>query len=524
VAAASVGIASAAAGPALGQLRVAQWNITNYTSGRAAEFGTATYGVFQGRSMSPDVLIVEEMLSAQGVENFLAILNTAPGSPGGWAAAPFLQNSNPNEPSSNALFYRTSKATLIDVVTLSEGTGSGPGQPPRDNQRYRLRLAGYSSPGAEIYLYASHMKAGDTGADQDRRTPEAQRLRNDSASLPTGARYILGGDFNIQSWNQEAYQVLVSLLPSGIGRFIDPIRSPGTATPAGGWNGNNAYRFIHTQDPATCDAACGNGCGGGGMDDRHDQILISASLAGTEGMSYIGNTNLAYSTTTWNDPNHSYRAWGNDGTSFNCRLTTAGNAMVGETIALALRDSANGQGHLPVFLDLRIPAVVAVTPAAVDFGTFVVGSVATAVVSVSNAADVALWSRAGDGSGIDDLDFTVSTTAGFTAPTGAFADPAGAGAIPIVVDMATDSPGERLGTLTISSDDPDRPSVVVTLRGTVIEAACPCDWNDSGTLDSQDFFDFLASFFAGSADFNGSGATDSQDFFDFLACFFNGCP
>jgi hypothetical protein len=49
---------------------------------------------------------------------------------------------------------------------------------------------------------------------------------------------------------------------------------------------------------------------------------------------------------------------------------------------------------------------------------------------------------------------------------------------------------------------------------------CPCDWNHSGVVNSQDFFDFLAAFFAGNADYNSDASTNSQDFFDFLACFF----
>jgi hypothetical protein len=70
-------------------------------------------------------------------------------------------------------------------------------------------------------------------------------------------------------------------------------------------------------------------------------------------------------------------------------------------------------------------------------------------------------------------------------------------------------------------------SILITYHGDPMgrcPPACPCDWNHDGHVNSQDFFDFLTSFFQGNADFNHDGMTNSQDFFDFLTCFFNPPP
>jgi hypothetical protein len=65
--------------------------------------------------------------------------------------------------------------------------------------------------------------------------------------------------------------------------------------------------------------------------------------------------------------------------------------------------------------------------------------------------------------------------------------------------------------------------VGVNLTFTFAPIHCSPDWNQDECLGSQDFFDFLVSFFGGNADFNTDGTTNSQDFFDFLAAFFAGC-
>jgi len=63
---------------------------------------------------------------------------------------------------------------------------------------------------------------------------------------------------------------------------------------------------------------------------------------------------------------------------------------------------------------------------------------------------------------------------------------------------------------------PDAPIIVGA-----VETPCPCDFDSSGDVSSQDFFGFLDCFFdpACLSDFNQDSVENSADFFDYLDCF-----
>lgn len=437
------------------QLRVATWNITNYTSGRNNAFQTAIFSAFSGRSFNPDVLVAQELKGTVGINNFLNLLNSAPGQAGQWAfGTPFKTTGDTD----SAMFYRKSK---VEFIGLSNITGD-----PRDTQRYDFRLKGYGAGSAanpEISYYSSHLKAGSTNDDENRRTTETTNIRNDAASLPSGRNFLIGGDFNIHGSGDTSYRKLVDVSVPGAGtagRFYDPINS--SFTGSGGninWNNSSTYRFLHTQDPY----------GAGGMDDRFDFILNSQSFRDGKGLEYIGSQTAAYSTSTWDDPNHSYRVWGNDGTSFNTTLTTTGNTMVGATIAQALIDSignlnpANVGGHLPVFMDVKLPADLSSNQSIIDYGTQMVNTSAFQGITIKNDVDALIWGTAG----VQNLNYTFSLVgSGFGIPGGSFNLLAGQ-SLESFIQMDTSTYGVKSATLNIT-DNVTGQQRQVSLSGMVV--------------------------------------------------------
>jgi endonuclease/exonuclease/phosphatase family metal-dependent hydrolase len=454
----------AAGAPASAQLRVANWNLSFYDgTDRASDIQTAVYGQFNGRSMSPDVFALQEFSNASALSTFVNVLNTAPGSPGDWAAAPFITGPD----SQSVLVYRASKVDFIRAVTVALG-GTGSTNQPRNTYRYDLRAKGYTTTNATFAVYSVHMKAGSTSEDNARRLVESSNIRDNASgmdtngpgtALPAGYHFILAGDLNMQNAGQTSYQELIGGAGGNLGRFYDPICRPGiyytagSGTDAGNWNNNVAFQMIHTQDPATS----------AGMDDRHDQILLSGSLVDTLGMDYVGNPTVRWNLNTWNDPNHSYRCWGNDGTSFNAPMTTTGNQNVGPTIAQALINAATTSGgHLPVFLDLRVPAKVA-APLTIDFGTVVQNSTAQQSISVGNGGNTTLWNT----NGIATLSYTLTPTSGFTAPAGTFNDGAGGATNSHTISMNTSTVGVKSGTITVNATGADVATYVINVTGNV---------------------------------------------------------
>jgi hypothetical protein len=527
--------AAGAATPALAQLRVCAWNISSYSGAHATRdpaFKTSIYGSFQGRSLAPDIVVLQEISNTNngaGATAFLNVLNTAPGSPGDWALAPWF--SSPD--TSLAFYYRTSKVVFLgQTLVLAGGDINGA---PRDIRRYDVRPAGYSTTGSTLAVYADHMKAGssccEVGSDQARRLVEAAAIRGNANNLPAGWHFIFGGDTNIQSSNQDAYQEFVDAVPpqpppspypnTVRGQFFDPIKTPGS------WDNNGAFDMVHTQAP---------GSGGAGMDSRYDFLLVDAGLIDTKGFEYIGNATIPYSTATCNDPNHSYRAWGNDGRSFNSAIFvgTAGgdeNLMVGAVIAQALVNSCSTDssgGHLPVVMNLRVPPVV-LAPAVVNLGTVPQNAVAQAPLPVANGGNVSLWTT----SGIATLQYSLSGSSGVTVPPGTFTGAPGAAAISHTVSINTSAAGPFSGTVTITPTDADTPPFAVAVQATIV-APPSCYANcDGSTLDPvlnvADFTCFLQRYAAAEPYANCDGSTsfpalNVADFTCFLQAYASGCP
>jgi endonuclease/exonuclease/phosphatase family metal-dependent hydrolase len=292
-------------------VKIVSWNLLNFpgTTGAARE----AYFRMVIDKLDPDVLVVQEMISKTGVNQFLNnVMNYT--YPGEYAAAGFTDGKDTD----NAMFY---KRAMIFCLTRKQIKTD-----LRDISVYGVKIISGPSLNSEFKICSVHLKSGPSSSDKVQREYEAEILRSYLNGLSSKNIFLVCGDFNFYSSTDPAFVELTESQTDNDGRCKDPINKLGS------WHDNSTYAKYHTQSPRG--TAFGGGASGG-LDDRFDIIFIP----------YV-DRNLVYKT-------GSYKAYGNDGLHFNKSVNSGTNSAVGTDIANALYQAAD---HLPVTIELVPPA------------------------------------------------------------------------------------------------------------------------------------------------------------------------
>ena len=224
----------------------------------------------------------------------------------------------------NMLFYNTEKFVLYSEDVAAAVV--------RDINLYTLYyndpLLGQGNDTIFLHVFVTHMKAGSSSGDQQRRMQEASAVMSYIDQMNIRGNLLFMGDFNMNSSYEQAFQQ-ITYHPNESIRFHDPIDQPGV------WWNNPEMVPYHTQSTRTGQHDC---FVTGGMDDRYDFILATESIMeGWQGMVYIED---------------SYNAIGQDGLRFNQSLISPPNQSgVPQEVILAL---FNMSDHLPVQMQIGI--------------------------------------------------------------------------------------------------------------------------------------------------------------------------
>jgi endonuclease/exonuclease/phosphatase family metal-dependent hydrolase len=424
-------------------LRVVSWNLLGYDDAAVPVRRPHMLLIVPG--LAPDVMIVQELLTAPAADSFANLLKAAhPSRVWKGGSSTFLLATQ------SALYYDSLLVSFSNLAAVNTGG-------PRQVLVALIRPHGYVANAASFRLYSMHFKAGDGSAvpaDSATRTLECTNLRNHLNTAPANTNILLGGDSNFYGSFETGYTRLTESQPDNDGRLRDPLSLPGL------WN-NAGYAPHHTQSPCA-----GSPCVGstGGMDDRFDLILHSYSL----------NDGLGLDMVAGGLPG-GYGPYGNDGLHYNQSIDAGGvNAVVGPVVAAALRQAAD---HLPVIATLQLPAKLH-CESALDFGTVIVGALATRTLNVDNLPAPPAAT----------LSYSLAAPTSFFGSGGPFQNLASDPPAAHSIGMLTAAPGVKTGTLTVSSNDLDTTSKSVLLSGRVLDHAVPS--LDSLATVSHDTLDF----------------------------------
>lgn len=301
-------------------VRVMSYNMLNYPTGNIAGREDTLKGLID--FVEPDILLLQELKNDSGLQ--LILNESFSNQPGSFAASTFVpQQSNPSSGwlLQQAMIYDSTKFGLVSESYLETSV--------RDINKFRMYWKDPQLTSGEdtifFYVFVAHLKSSQGTSNVEARLEMAQTLTTHFQVLEEDANVIFGGDFNLYTSDEPAYQELLD--PANSIVLVDPIDSPGN------WNSSSfPNKEILTQSTRTS-SIFGDGAGGG-CDDRFDFILVSSNI--------MNNWN-----TVVYEPN-SYYALGNNGTCYNQNITECTGAAP-DSILTSLYYMSD---HLPIIMDL----------------------------------------------------------------------------------------------------------------------------------------------------------------------------
>ncbi|NND53165.1 MAG: T9SS type A sorting domain-containing protein [Flavobacteriaceae bacterium] len=277
----------------------------------------------------PDIFMACEINTIQGSNDILNALQNVKSE---FSAANFVTNTSDDMSGNqndfqNMLYYDSSKFILeaqTEITTIF-----------RDFNHYTLKLNTVDQATNPIILnvIVCHLKSSSGVDNQNLRLQMVNDLVAYMESWPSDELVLLGGDLNLYTSSESAFQELLD--SSNNITFTDP------ANRIGSWHNNSSFIDVFTQSTRT---QSGMGGATGGFDDRFDFILTSQNMLTSPDLYYVDT---------------SYKVYGNNGTvsCYNQEInsTNCAGTDYDQTIRDALYFMSD---HLPVTVELQTNEVL----------------------------------------------------------------------------------------------------------------------------------------------------------------------
>lgn len=320
-------------------INVMSYNTLNYPNGEI-ENRVDTLKVITDY-VQPDLLLLQELKTETGLNTILSECfgdNESVYASSIWVSQQSNQNSS--WPLQQALIYNTELFGMADEGLKTSVT--------RDLNTFKLYFkdpAHLQGDTTFLYVFVTHLKSSQGSENEQTRLQMMESFTTYFNTLPSDALALFGGDFNVYSSSEPAYQLIIDDINNL--NWEDPIDAPGN------WH-SSSYPFKQILTQSTREQTIFGDGAGGGMDDRFDFVMASE--------------NLMNPTSTIHYSADSYLALGNTGDCYNQTILDCdeGNPVPYSVLSALYYMS----DHLPVVLELETNLEVSVNEAKAEVSIY----------------------------------------------------------------------------------------------------------------------------------------------------------